>query len=143
MRFGVDIRGLSPHRAGKGRYAAELLNALREVDQKNEYVLYGGPTSELFDMPSRWQARILLAALVASKNSRPERLTSTLRALVWSSVSISVWGILLADAMASVLSDADLSARLSQSAKRRFAECFNQTRETQETITVYNSWVNG
>ncbi len=49
----------------------------------------------------------------------------------------------LADAMASVLSDAELSARLSQNAKRRFEEFFNQTRETQETITVYNSLLNG
>lgn len=59
MRIAIDIREISSHRAGKGRYVAELVKALQEIDAENEYILYGGVSTKYYVDCPRWRTCVL------------------------------------------------------------------------------------
>ncbi len=79
MNIGVDIRPLmTEHRTGVGEYVYELLNAIFEIDQKNQYFLFYNASSEpvinfsnwkkenVHIVASRWPNKFLNAAIAFS-----------------------------------------------------------------------------
>lgn len=61
MTIGIDCRLYSPKHTGIGRYVAELVKNLTELDQKNHYILYFNQTEfEKFKVPNeRWKKKLV------------------------------------------------------------------------------------
>lgn len=64
MRIGIDARFLThPQRGGFKTYTTQLVAALAEVDQENEYVLYvtgkGGDQDATYNFPANFRMRVL------------------------------------------------------------------------------------
>jgi glycosyltransferase involved in cell wall biosynthesis len=79
MNIGVDIRPLmAEHRTGVGEYVYELLNAIFEIDQKNQYFLFYNASAEsVMNFPNwkkenvhivgtRWSNKFLNASIAFS-----------------------------------------------------------------------------
>jgi glycosyltransferase involved in cell wall biosynthesis len=50
MRFGIDIRGIQRFPDGIGRYTRSLVRGLLDIDDRNEYVLFKRPETDLSDL---------------------------------------------------------------------------------------------
>jgi glycosyltransferase involved in cell wall biosynthesis len=59
MRIGIDARGLRPSLDGIGRYTANLLRGLLDLDQENEYVLFALPEVDFSFLPSHHRTTVV------------------------------------------------------------------------------------
>ncbi|MFH1789957.1 MAG: glycosyltransferase family 1 protein [bacterium] len=83
MNIGIDIRSLmTPHRTGVGQYAFELLDALLQIDNDNNYFLFGNSAKDsLVNIPpwnlpnvhyvlSRWPNKLFNASIKLSQRPK-------------------------------------------------------------------------
>lgn len=63
MRIGIDARMYSTEFTGIGRYVYELVERLKQIDDKNEYVLFmNQPEFEKFEIPNKRFRKVLVNA---------------------------------------------------------------------------------
>ena len=81
MRIAINCQLLSMHRTGVGRYIRELVRALAQVDDENEYLLYSNPHVPEGTFPSKDNFTV--------KRARKPLLTATAR-ILWEQLFLPV-----------------------------------------------------